>query len=237
VASAQWYSPRSNQGPPQPTTATTSPQTNLPDQSPPPTLATPSTKAAPAPPPRSSLAAAAVGAPPASTLAAMATSAASPKAGAAGPLKTPPAQKAPLQQQQLQTIVKSHTAKNPVVPAGTTASQPVTSAPTKAVTSTPVASATATATPQSPSAGTSSKPPTTAATTGHIASAPAPTLKVPLSHLHKMYFDIQIPLTPKGNCLPLLSSISALRNSLRPSDSAMSLPFSFLSRPTMPRMC
>jgi len=112
----------------------------------------------------------------------------------------------------------------------TTASQPAASAPTKEAPSTPAALSTATATPQAPSAGTSSKPhPAAATTTVYTASAPAPTLKAPLSCLNKTYFDIQIPLTPRGELTALAIQRLCLEEfitSIRLCDeSAVLLPF------------
>ena len=199
--------PRSNQGPPPSAATTNPPKTNLPGQGPPPKLATQGASAVLASPPSSSLAAAAAGGLPAAAKSTMVISAAGLKAGAAPaglPQNPPSAQKAPLHHQQLQTVVESPAAKNLAAMPSTTASQLAASAPTKEAPSTPAALSTATATPQAPSAGTSSKPhPAAATTTVYTASAPAPTLKAPLSCLNKTYFDIQIPLTPRGELTAL----------------------------------
>jgi len=100
--------------PPPSVAADNLPKTNLPDQGLPPIPAAQDAAAVLASPPSSSLAAAAAGTLPAVAKAATNTSAADPKAGAAlaGSLKTPlSAQKTPLHQQQLQTIVKNPAAK------------------------------------------------------------------------------------------------------------------------------
>ena len=222
--------PRSNQRPPPSAPVDNSPKNNPPDQALPAIPAAPVAAALPSSPPISSLAAAAASALPAAVKAATDTSAAGNKAGAAlaGSQKTPlSATKTPLHQQLLQPIVKRSAAKIPGATAGTTAALPVTSTPTKAATPTPAAGITAKAASLPTSIGTPTASSGTATTTAQAIPALDP--KAPISRLHKTYFDIQIPLTPRGELAALAVQRLCLEEfitSIRLCDeSAVLLPF------------